>query len=79
MTAPQSLGFRRRCGWCAVQLRGWQLNLCRRCKAASSDAGIYLQGGGPPCGHGSRFDAYPDARPPWVGRLVWLTTLEWIR
>lgn len=54
------LGFRRRCAWCGVQLRGWQLNMCRGCKAHTADAGIYLQSGGPPCPHGSRWDAAPD-------------------
>jgi hypothetical protein len=29
---PNHTGFRRRCGWCAVELRWWQLNLCRTCK-----------------------------------------------
>lgn len=55
------LGFRRRCAWCGVQLRGWQLNLCRLCKGpATGDAGIYLSSGGPPCRQGSRWNAQPD-------------------
>jgi hypothetical protein len=56
-----SLGFRRRCAWCGVQLRGWQLNLCRLCgPRAKGSAGIYLSAGGPPCAQGSRWDATPD-------------------
>lgn len=56
-----NLGFRRRCAWCGVQLRWWQLNLCRLCgPRAKGDAGIYLSAGGPPCPHASRWDAVPD-------------------
>ena len=56
-------GFRRRCAWCGVVLRGWQLNRCRRCKTKGTDAGPGLQGGGPPCPPGARWDAEPDERP----------------
>jgi hypothetical protein len=60
MTTP-SLPFRRRCGWCGVRLRAWQLNLCRICRPrATGDCGIYLSSGGPPCSHGARWDAEPD-------------------
>lgn len=53
--------FRRRCGWCGVPLRGWQLNLCQLCKPrATGDAGIYLQSGGPPCGQAARWTDVPD-------------------
>jgi hypothetical protein len=54
-------GFRRRCGWCGVVLRGWQLNLCSLCRpSATGSAGIYLSAGGPPCSAGSRLHAAPD-------------------
>lgn len=54
-------GWRRRCSWCGVQLRGWQLNLCQLCKPrATGDAGIYLQSGGPPCGQAARWTDVPD-------------------
>ena len=49
-----SLGFRRRCGWCGVQLRWWQLNLCRTCGLRVNDFGS------PPCSEGHRWDAEPD-------------------
>ena len=55
---PLSFGFRRRCSWCGVVLRGWQLNLCRRCKLATIETPIGLTS--PPCGRGSRWDAEPD-------------------
>jgi hypothetical protein len=57
MTAPSPLrfGFRRRCAWCGVVLRGWQLNCCRRCKRAV----VYSPS--PWCVSGSRWDAEPDA------------------
>jgi hypothetical protein len=59
--SPLRFGFRRRCAWCGVVLRGWQLNLCRLCKRpATGDAGVYLQGGGPPCPPASRWEAEPD-------------------
>jgi hypothetical protein len=57
---PLVLGFRRRCAWCGVQLRGWQLNMDRACKLRTGDAGLYLQCGGPPCGQGARWDDEPD-------------------
>ena len=45
--------FRKRCGWCGVQLRRWQRDLCRRCKEHALD---------PYAGplSGSRWDAQPD-------------------
>lgn len=49
-------GFRRRCAWCGVVLRGWQLNLCRLCGPKAKH-----ELGGPPCQSGSRWDAEPDA------------------
>jgi hypothetical protein len=56
-----TLGFRRRCAWCGVQLRGWQLNLCKLCgPRAKGSAGIYLSAGGPPCSQGARWDEKPD-------------------
>jgi predicted RNase H-like HicB family nuclease len=64
MTAPSSLrfGFRRRCAWCGVVLRGWQLNCCRRCKRAVDYSPS------PWCGSGSRWDAEPDARRSHANR-----------
>lgn len=50
-----NLGFRRRCGWCGVQLRGWQLNLCHRCKLTLNNDIASA-----PCPKGSRWDAEPD-------------------
>ena len=68
LQASIQFGFRRRCGWCGVTLRGWQLNLCRQCRQYSrGDAGIYLQSGGPPCSRASRWDADPDT---WSRRSV---------
>lgn len=64
MSEAYALGFRRRCGWCGVQLRAWQLNLCRVCRfRADGNAGIYLSGGGPPCREGARWNAAPDRLP----------------
>jgi hypothetical protein len=55
-SSPLRFGFRRRCAWCGVVLRGWQLNLCRLCDPkAKNDLG------GPPCPSRSRWDAEPDA------------------
>lgn len=45
-----SAGFRRRCGWCGVPLKWWQLNLCRMCRPA-----VVLDAPSPPCGYGSRW------------------------
>lgn len=56
------LPFRRRCGWCAVPLRAWQLNLCQTCKPA------VLGSPSPPCGEGARWAEKPDARPRWMRR-----------
>ena len=54
-TAAAQYGFRRRCAWCGVVLRGWQLNLCRVCKVAvNRDSPL------PPVRHRSRWDAEPD-------------------
>lgn len=47
--------MRRRCWWCAVTLRWWQLNSCRRCKRALIAAHV-----GPPCPSRSRWYADPD-------------------
>lgn len=49
------LGFRRRCSWCGVVLRLWQLNLCRKCKQCVK----YSEG--PWCMTASRWDATPDS------------------
>lgn len=65
--SPLRFGFRRRCGWCGVVLRGWQLNLCRRCKERTQDAGLYLQSGGPWCSSQSRWEDEPDV---WRGRRL---------
>jgi hypothetical protein len=54
-TSPLRFGFRRRCAWCGVVLRGWQLNLCRLCGPKAK-----CEAGGPPCQSGSRWDAEPD-------------------
>lgn len=51
--------MRRRCGWCGVRLRWWQVNLCRVCR-------IYTQVGrgiSRSCREGARWDAAPDRRP----------------
>lgn len=53
---PPTLGFRRRCSWCGVQLRGWQMNLCRLCKTPA-----VMPYAGPPCRRASRWGAAPDA------------------
>lgn len=73
MSAESSLrfGFRRRCAWCGLVLRGWQLNMCRGCKARTNDAGIYLQSGGPRCSAGAMWDAEPDR---WSERPVAAST-----
>lgn len=55
-------GFRRRCGWCGVVLRAWQLNLCRGCRLAASDLAPLPFLSSPPCPSGSRWKAAPD---PW--------------
>lgn len=52
---PVELGFRRRCGWCGIVLRAWQLNLCRTCRPY-----VVLDMPSPPVGHLSRLDAEPD-------------------
>lgn len=57
-----ALGFRRRCCWCAVQLRGWQLNACRGCKRAI----VYSPS--PAFPSRSRWDAEPDSFPIEVRR-----------
>ncbi len=56
MSGGVKLGFRRRCAWCGVQLRGWQLNVCRLCRWPAKVA-IWAD---PPCMHASRWDAEPD-------------------
>jgi hypothetical protein len=55
--------FGRRCGWCAVQLRWWQLNNCRKCKAAINEP-IFRTS---PCRMGERLRELPDR---WRG-LSW--------
>ena len=54
MTTPD-FGFRRRCAWCGVQLRAWQMNLCRTCHRPAALAHV-----GPPCPEGSRWGQAPD-------------------
>lgn len=56
---PEEYGFRRRCAWCGVVLRGWQLNRCRRCKAGGLDIPS------PWTPSMSRVDAIPDERRRW--------------
>lgn len=51
---PPVFGFRRRCAWCGVQLRAWQVNTCKGCR------GAILSQASSPCPHGSRWDAPPD-------------------
>ncbi|QXN74299.1 membrane protein [Gordonia phage ObLaDi] len=51
--------FRRRCSWCGVQLRLWQINLCRRCRPAVSEPAVRSS----PTPEGSRWDADPDPAP----------------
>lgn len=51
--------MRRRCFWCVVELRWWQLNACRRCKESITWHGW------PWTGRGSRVDADPDAGLGW--------------
>jgi hypothetical protein len=44
------------CKWCSITkawYRFWS-GYCHKCSSAMSDAGIYLQGGGPPCPEGSK-------------------------
>jgi hypothetical protein len=53
-------GFRRRCAWCGVALRGWQLNLCRTCKTAVLALPVAGMLDSPPCPHASRWDDEPD-------------------
>ena len=57
--SPLRFGFRRRCAWCGVVLRGWQLNCCRTCKHA------VVFSPSPPFAHASRWDDEPD---PWKVR-----------
>lgn len=56
---PLEFGFRRRCAWCGVTLRAWQLNQCRHCKL------INTYGVGPWCVQGSRWDEQADERRRW--------------
>lgn len=48
--------FRRRCGWCGVPLRGWQLNLCQLCAPNVRD-----NWPSPPCGQAERWTDVPDS------------------
>lgn len=57
---PLELGFRRRCGWCFVPLRAWQMNLCRLCKMA-----VKWDAPSAPCLQGSRSESSPDERRKW--------------
>jgi hypothetical protein len=52
--------FRRRCAWCGVVLRGWQMNRCRRCAIAIRSEPRH-PGTGLWCSHASRWEAEPDA------------------
>jgi hypothetical protein len=52
--ASLRFGFRRRCAWCGVALRGWQVNCCRRCKRAVKFSPS------PWCVSASRWTAAPD-------------------
>lgn len=52
---PHRFAFRKRCGWCGVQLRRWQRDLCRLCKGGRDDPGASA-----PCSQGSRWDEEPD-------------------
>ncbi|QWS68228.1 hypothetical protein SEA_VANLEE_111 [Gordonia phage VanLee] len=54
-----TLGFRRRCGWCGVQLRIWQRNNCKRCRLAIEEPAVRSS----PTPEGSRWDAEPDPLP----------------
>lgn len=56
---PVSYGFRRRCSWCGVVLRGWQLNKCQLCRQAMREPGLPRLSQ-PPCPQASRWDAHPD-------------------
>ena len=54
--------FRRRCGWCGVQLRAWQRNLCRRCALGVGEPMVTTS----PCNEQSRWNADPDHwQWPW--------------
>lgn len=50
----------RRCNWCGVELRWWQINHCRRCGQA-----VRLNEPGPPCKSGSRWYEDPDGGIGW--------------
>jgi hypothetical protein len=49
------LGVRRRCFWCGVKLRAWQLNACRQCRRAHRN-----NAPSPPFPRASRWDDPPD-------------------
>lgn len=55
MNERETLGFRRRCAWCGVQLRWWQLNLCKMCRFY-----VIYDHPSPPCSQKSRWNALPD-------------------
>ena len=57
-------GFRRRCAWCGVVLRSWQVNLCQLCGPAARSGFS-----GPPVGHASRWEDAPDSWP-WARARV---------
>lgn len=74
---PLVLAFRRRCGWCGVQLRAWQVNLCRGCReVAFGDAGLYLRSGGPRWRQMERWEGDPDR---WRWPKALLTTVSHLR
>lgn len=57
------IGIFRRCGWCSVRLRWWQLRMCRHCRRRAVWAAEEPEEGTqPPCTHASRWHEEPD---PW--------------
>ncbi len=55
--------FVRRCGWCGVRLRRWQVNLCQLCGPAVRSSDFRTS----PCTEGSRWN-HPMDRWPWGRR-----------
>jgi len=55
--------FVRRCGWCGVRLRGWQVNLCQLCGPAVRSSDFRSS----PCVQASRWDEPMDRH----SRLSW--------
>jgi hypothetical protein len=62
--------FVRRCGWCGVRLRRWQVNLCQLCGPAVRSSDFRTS----PCVEGSRWAA-PMDRWPW-GRAATSRVVE---